>query len=109
MKRIMKGKQHKEEFLDCVRTELDSSCGRLDGHTLSRLTRIRNEALEHDTGKIGRSLPGAFAGVTAAACVLVIMISLGLQNLNPGPVNDPVPNTAIEDLEILTAEESLEF
>ena len=108
-----KGEKGEEAFLAKVRQELDQSCNRLDGHTQSRLNSIRHAAvergLERQPGRYGRVLLAPFGGLVTA-CVLVVVVSLFYQQ-QPGTPVPAIPDsrTAIEDLDILTATESLEF
>jgi hypothetical protein len=106
------GEKGEAAFLDKVRQELDQSCDRLDGHTQSRLNSIRHAAVEHglerQPGRYGRSLLAPFGGLVTA-CVLVVVVSLFYQQpVAPVPAI-PDSRTAIEDLDILTSAESLEF
>lgn len=95
----------RDAFMEQVRRELDQSCNALDGHTLSRLNTMRHAALEHKLRK-----PRAFLlpfGGLVSACVLVLTVSL-LDHSGQFTDNAPV-NTPLEDLEILTSSESLDF
>lgn len=98
-------------FLDQVRQELDRSCDRLDGQTLSRLNSIRHAAVEHGKNRQrfpGRAILAPFGGLVTA-CVLVVVVSLFYQQPEPPGQALPDNRTAIEDLDILTSAESLEF
>lgn len=101
-----------EAFLDKIRQDLDQSCDRLDGHTQSRLNSIRHAAVEHGLERQprwhSRVLLAPFGGLVTA-CVLVVVVSLVYQQ--PGTPMPSIPDsrTAIEDLDILTSAESLEF
>ena len=84
--------------------ELDHSCDALDGATLSRLNQIRHTALERKVQKRNVLLP--FGGFVTA-CVLVLAVSLNYQGaLAPESESANLP---LEDLEILSAGESLDF
>jgi len=102
-------KQHSEQaFLDKARQELDSSCEGLDGQTLSRLNRIRHEALERDSHP-GRALLAPFGGLVTA-CVLVMLVSVyypGQNTYTTVPVQESA--SAVEDLDILISPESIDF
>lgn len=90
-----------------IRQQLDQSCKALDGHTLSRLNRIRHTALERKQARKSRTLLLPF-GWFVTACVLVLSVSL----FRPGAVPEidvPAGASALEDIEILTATESLDF
>lgn len=99
-------------FLETVRTELDASCERLDGHTRSRLNSIRHAALEHGLKQQtmpGRALLAPFGGLVTA-CVLVVVVSLFYQQRPETPLQAiPDNGSAIEDLDILTSTENLEL
>jgi len=98
-----------QAFLEKARNELDHSCERMDGQTLSRLNSIRHAALEHGKKSPGKVFLAPFGGLVTA-CVLVFVVSV----FYPGQSDIPVPvvpdsGTAIEDLDILTSAESLEL
>ena len=93
-----------DAFLEAVRRELDHSCEALDGYTLSRLNQIRHRAIEHKRSGAG-SLWWSTGGFVTA-CVLVLAISLGDRS---GLQSDPGVTAPLEDLEIMTATESLEL
>ena len=95
-------------FLDKVRSELDRSCDRLDGYTQSRLNSIRHAAVEHGRKRPGRALLAPFGGFVTA-CVLVLVVTLFLQQQDRPVPAVPDNRSAIEDLDILTSTESLEF
>jgi hypothetical protein len=99
-----------QAFLDKARHELDQSCDRLDGRTLSRLNSIRHAALEQQQ-RPGRALLAPFGGL-ATACILVLVVSLYYDGKpgTPAPVQaGSGTETVIEDLDILTSMEGLEF
>jgi len=94
-----------DPFLEAVRSELDHSCDALDGQTLSRLNAMRHAALAQKPGK-RHTLLFPFGGLVSA-CVLVLTVSLLYQ---PGLLQDERPVISpLEDLEILSASESLDF
>ena len=102
------GRKHEQVFLDKARNALDRSCDRLDGHTQSRLNSIRHAAIEHGRGHPGRALLAPFGGLVTA-CMLVLVVSVFFQRTEiPSPAV-PDNRSAIEDLDILTSSESLEF
>jgi hypothetical protein len=96
-----------ERFLEAVRHTLDESCEGLDGYTRSRLTAIRHEALaqQSDHRRWLRWIP---AGGLATLCSVIVAFTLTVQ---PGGTTDvePVSNDALQDIDLLTAEEGLEF
>ena len=94
-----------QAFLDSAREQLDRSCDRLDGQTQSRLNSIRHAAIEHGRRHPGRALLAPFGGLVTA-CVLVLVVSVFFQG-----ADTPVPDnrSTMEDLDILTSTESLEF
>jgi len=98
-----------QAFLDRATDALDKSCDSMDGQTLSRLNRIRHAAIEHGQQSQGRTFLSPFGGLITA-CVLVLVVSV----FYPGQPDVPVPvspdnGMAIEDLDIFTSTESLEF
>ena len=96
-------------FLDNAREELDRSCDRLDGHTLSRLNSIRHAAIEHGQNRSGPALLSPFGGLVTA-CVLVMVVAVFYQTQPEAPVQvSPGTANPIEDLDILTSAEELEF
>ena len=101
-------RQDEQVFLDKARNELDRSCDRLDGHTQSRLNSIRHAAIEHGRRHPGRALLAPFGGLVTA-CVLVLVVSVFFQGSETPAPSVPDNSSAIEDLDILTSAESLEF
>lgn len=90
-----------------IRQQLDQSCKALDGHTLSRLNRIRHTALEHKAARKSRALLLPFGGFVTA-CVLVLSVTL----FRPGAVPEsavPAGASALEDIEILTSADSFDL
>ena len=101
--------QEDQDFLDSVKDSLDKSCDRLDGHSRSRLNSIRHAALEHGRRHPGRAMLAPFGGLVTA-CVLVLVVSLMYNNKQDTPVPASTSGSmAIEDLDILTSAEDLEF
>lgn len=96
------------EFLEEVRQRLDHGCEAVDGYTRSRLTAIRHEALAQprNTFTLAKWLPAT--GLVTACMLLVISSMLG-SGLGAGADVGPVSDDALQDLDILTAEEGLEF
>jgi hypothetical protein len=89
-----------------IRQQLDRSCNALDGHTLSRLNRIRHAALERKQTRSSRMLL-PFGGFVTA-CVLVLSVTL----FRPGSAPDadlPAGTAPLEDIEILTSSDSLDL
>ena len=94
-------------FVRQVRQDLDRGCAALDGHTLSRLNRIRHAAMEHRLSARRRSPLLPFGGlVTAGVLVFSVMLSDTLMPPAPGPADSVAP---MEDLDILAATEDLDF
>jgi hypothetical protein len=94
-------------FLQRVKQELDRSCGALDGATQSRLNAMRHAALaEGQRKRRGLSLFLPFGGFVTA-CMLVVAVLLQGPALPGGGV---LPEAApIEDIDLLTASEDLDF
>ncbi len=91
------------KFLADVKQHLDQSCDALDARTLSRLNSIRHTALEHKQKRLS-PLWLSFGGMVTAT---FLVFSLNLTSLQfPGSATDTAP---IEDIEILTTTESLDF
>lgn len=102
-------KTSEDAFLENIREELDRSCESLDGHTQSRLNSIRHAAIEQGQKSPGRALLAPFGGFVTA-CVLVLLVTV----YYPGQTELSSPETPgtvspIEDLDILTSNESLDF
>ncbi len=97
-----------QAFLDSAREQLDRSCDRLDGQTQSRLNSIRHAAIEHGRRHPGRALLAPFGGLVTA-CVLVLVVSVFFQGADTPAPAVPDNRSAMEDLDILTSAESLEF
>lgn len=93
-----------ERFIAGIRRELDRSCDALDGHTLSRLNRIRHVALARRQSRATRLLL-PFGGFVTA-CVLVLTVNLFV------PGSAPEGETAVpplEDIDILASNDSLDL
>src|SRR5262245_24117696 len=90
---------------------LQDSAERLDGRTRSRLTQARNAALDAaNQNQTVRWLP---LGVAAAAAALTVTLLLnsGRQTVDPevNPIDAQIALSPVEEIEIVTAEDSLEF
>ena len=94
-----------ELLLERVRKHLDHSCDALDGQTLSRLNRIRHGALEKQQ-KPRNPFLLPFGGLVTA-CVLVLSVTL--MDHQSIPESLPSGASALEDIEILTSAEELDF
>ncbi|MDR2214160.1 MAG: hypothetical protein LBE21_11130 [Pseudomonadales bacterium] len=94
-------------FLRQVRKDLDQSCAALDGYTLSRLNRIRHAALERKRQGRRSPLLLPFGGL-AMASVLVFCVML-FNATPPEPRRLPVAAEQLEDIDLLSASEELEF
>ena len=96
-------------FLNNIREELDHSCDSLDGHTQSRLNSIRHAALEHSRKQSGNPFLAPFGGLVTA-CVLVLLVTVYYpQQSSVNTPDVPGAGSPIEDIDILTSNESLEF
>ncbi len=109
----MNEKKSDKQFIQDVKQELDSSCDRLDAQTLSRLTRIRHEAL----GGSLKSSKSAFyeklfhqnpllSGSALATCALVLGIGF---YFNMGSGASDITLSELEDIKILSADDSFEL
>lgn len=94
-----------DPLVNAIRKELDRSCDALDGYTLSRLHRMRSAALARPQSR-WKNLLLPFGGLVTA-CALVIAVSLSLRT--PGLSTEGSGDAALEDIELLTANESLDF
>ncbi|MGA1740673.1 MAG: DUF3619 family protein [Pseudohongiellaceae bacterium] len=105
----MTEKKTDQQFVDNVKQELDKSCDRLDGQTLSRLNFIRHQVLEnaHTGNQAAFYRRSLLSGGVLAACVLALVISLNF-NRDAGSDID-IALSELEDMEILSAEESFEL
>lgn len=103
--------ENDEHLLSQVRLELDRSCAALDGHTVSRLNAMRHTVLEQKLRK-RKPLLLPFGGLVTA-CVLVLTFTLfpgsGLVPESSTATNSTATDAPLEDIEILTSEENLEF
>jgi hypothetical protein len=109
----MNEKNLDQQFIKDVKQELDSSCDRLDAQTLSRLTRIRHQALE---GSLETSKSAFYqrlfqqnpllSGSALATCALVLGIGF---YFNMGSGSSDITLSELEDIEILTTEDSFEL
>ena len=97
-----------QAFLEQARTVLDRGCDGLDGYTRSRLNVIRHEALARVSGKSGFARWMPATGIATACTVLVVLVLFpGLQGENE--VTEPLTGDTLQNLDLLTAEEGLEF
>lgn len=103
----MTRRESEHDFLKQVRGVLDGDVENLDGATRSRLTRMRQAALDagkaaprHRMGRGFRWLAGAAA---AAAVVIAVVLSGGR---TPVELAD---SAAPEDFEVMALEENLDF
>ncbi len=97
------------EFEKRTREVLEESASRLDGRTLSRLTRARHAALEQ-AQRPARHWWRTYvpAGAAAAVAVLAVVMWVGRPGVEVAP---PVVNNGspLEDLEFLTDADAAEF
>ena len=93
-------------FVEQARQSLDRGCEAVDGYTQSRLTAIRHEALgRNKAAGLSRWLPAT--GVVTACTVLVVFTMLS--NTWSGEDAELVGDDALQDIDLLTAEEGIEF
>jgi hypothetical protein len=95
-------------FLDSVRRELDAASGRLDGRTLSRLHRIRSEALSRRTKPAASDRSWWPLGGLAAAGLLAVNLTLNWSQPSAMVPQDGQAE-ALEDIDLLTANDALEL
>jgi hypothetical protein len=95
-------------FLSQVRKDLDHSCAALDGHTLSRLNRIRHAALERKAVRRRSPLLLPFGGLVTAA-VLVVSVMMFNDKPQVSPEGLPTAAEQLEDMDLLSSSEGLDF
>ena len=95
--------QQADQLLATIRSELDRSCATLDGSTLSRLHSIRSEAVARKPSRLQSWLLPFGTLATAAALVLSVGIAMR------GGAASEVQAAELEDIEILVADEALDF
>lgn len=105
----MSEKKSDQQFVHDIKQELDNSCKRLDAQTLSQLHHIRHQAIESilEEGRPVFYQRPLLSGSVLAACALVLGISYYLNIDTGNEMGIGLPE--LEDIEILTAEESFEL
>jgi hypothetical protein len=103
----MNGHETEQDFLRRVRRELDAGLEQVDPSIEKRLQDSRRSALELAENKPFRlfSMPrlvpvGAFATLAVAAVAVSLWFSMRQQ---------PIPNRAVEEIEVLTVQGNLEM
>lgn len=96
--------QAQDPLVDSICRQLDHSCDALDGYTLSRLHRIRSEAVARRRPWLQTMLL-PFGGLATAAALAV---ALGIGWRGDAGLNE-AGSPALEDIEILAANEALDF
>ena len=86
---------------------LQDSAERLDGRTRSRLTQARNAAL--DAANHGQNIRWLPLGATTAVAVLAVLVTLNSFRQSVDPIVAEIALSPAEEIEIVTAEDSLEF
>jgi hypothetical protein len=97
--------EQERKFTEAAKQLLDQATDDLDGATLSRLHRARNQALTGAAKRLPffrRPLPIMITSALTAAA-LVIFVAFG-----PSP-QETIEKNLVADLGLLTAEESLDF
>lgn len=92
-----------DDFVDNIRKQLDQSCENLEGETLSKLNRVRHAALER--GRKRKQWLGPLVGLATAASVALVSINLW----NGGNTASVPGMDIVEDIELLSSNEDLEF
>lgn len=93
-----------------ARELLDHSADNLDRETLDRLARARQAALRGELKGRKSGSPVAWrgaAGGLAVAAGLLMAVWVGVWQPNTTP--DAVPLTAVQDMDVLTSEDQLDF
>jgi len=104
----MNGDEREKLFLEQVRKELDAGAENLNHYHLLRLRKARRAALEEAEKRAGRwfSVPKwVTAGGLATAMMVVVAVSFWHSSTPP----EGIPVRQAEDVEILTAQESLDI
>jgi len=91
-------------LLSAIRQQLDHSCAALDGHTLSRLHRIRSAAIEQRSGS-SRKLWLSFGGLATA---LLLVLAVGVTQLH-GKRGSNGNFEAVDNIEIIASDESIDL
>lgn len=105
---LLTSEQREARFVESIRQQLDASCDALDGRTLSRLHSIRSNALARRQQVSGLRRVLWPMSSLLAACLMVVAI--GTSWLMPGAsLTQTGQPEALEDIEILTANETLDF
>lgn len=86
---------------------LQERAERLDGRTRSQLTQARNAALE--AANQSRSIRWLPLGAVTAAAVLTVIVTLSSFRHSVDPIDAQMALSPVEAIEIVTAEDSLEF
>ena len=90
-----------DEWLEPIREDLRRSVESIDAETRSRLTRIRRQTLARAGTRKFSSYTLPAAALATACLVLTIVLTL--------PRQQPVQNEMLDDLDLITASESLEL
>ena len=103
----MNGDEREKLFLEHVGKELDAGAEKLDQDVLLRLRKARQAALEEAEKRAGRRFfipKWVTAGGLATAMMMIVAVSFWYTSAPEG-----IPVRQAEDVEILTAQESLDI
>ena len=92
--------ERERKFIANAKSVLDKSVKNLDAQVRSRLRHARNRALEARPSHTAWVLAGGLAAASVAALAVTLWL------VEPGVV-EPIPD--VQDLELLTAADNLEF
>ena len=93
--------ENEQKWLEKARDVLESNIGRIDAETQSKLTRIRNQALEHKAGRKPYLYGLPVAALATACLVLAIVVNM--------PEQQSQQEELLDDLDLITTSESLDL
>ncbi len=101
----MSSSESEDKLINEIKQELDRSCDRLDGQTLSRLNHIRHQTLEGQRPFFFQERLTMRA--VLASCIVVIALSFYFNN--PSSPELDIALSDLEDIELLAADEDIDF
>lgn len=103
--------QEQDDFVDCVKTQLDNSEQQLPAHIVSRLRQSRRRVLDQTARKRARfdfSVLARHPWVASCASVLAVAMVVGYVQVQPLSNDDKI-KTMDAEAEVLFADEDLEL
>jgi len=103
--------QDNDRLLEHIRQQLDASTEQLDAATLSRLTRIRRQAVAAaDRPKRAWQMPALALGSAAAVgAITLALMAVGAITLALMTSSIPTQQSSLEDLNLLSSNEAFEL